>query len=238
MKNLVRTVITVSLLSFGLNVWAGMPVEEEISCPLGGEAFTITGTASCTTMGRTLSLKPVTSCDFVTRLPICPKNGLPIYKEFSDQDISKLGPILKNAKAEAGDKTSPYYLAYLVEKELAPEDVETQFYTLQQGLWYDAARTSSDLYSETYDDIADKALEKFEGVEKNFWQGAKAFRYFTDGNRASARAALKEARENQGKDQEYLEAYLSALDACISKKAKKNICTSETPIRAHDSDEK
>ncbi|MEM9342480.1 MAG: hypothetical protein AAGA87_05500, partial [Pseudomonadota bacterium] len=67
MKLIVGALCTAIFLSSAAG--AGTPFEDTMTCPVGGEEFTIVSTASCSTMGRTMSFRPVTSCDFVTRLP-------------------------------------------------------------------------------------------------------------------------------------------------------------------------
>ena len=44
---------------------------------------------SCSSMGATMSLRPITSCDFVTRLPVCPSNGLPLFKDFPADEVAR-----------------------------------------------------------------------------------------------------------------------------------------------------
>lgn len=74
--------------------FAGMPVETPFTCPVGGEEFVITDTMSCSEMGRTMLLRPVTSCDFVTRLPVCPGNGFPAYRDATEEELARLDTLV------------------------------------------------------------------------------------------------------------------------------------------------
>ncbi|MEM9851607.1 MAG: hypothetical protein AAF761_06380, partial [Pseudomonadota bacterium] len=96
----------------------GSPVEETIVCPVGGESFTITGTLSCSTRGRTLSLKPITTCDFVDRLPVCPGNGLPLYDRFTDDELARLGTYLSGEEFAAIAPLPPWQRAYALNQYL------------------------------------------------------------------------------------------------------------------------
>jgi hypothetical protein len=120
--------------SFG---WAGEPISTKVKCPVGGQRFKITQTLSCTTMGRTMSLSPVTSCDFITRLPVCPKNGLPMYQDFSDAQIAELKVFLKTPEYAALMPLSPWQRAYGVAVHLGQSGSSTAFGILVQAFWYE-----------------------------------------------------------------------------------------------------
>jgi len=109
---------------------AGIPIEDEVTCPVGGEKFKITSTASCSTMGRMLSLQPVTSCDFVTRLPICPKNKLPMYRDFDDDEIKTIKAFMKTKAYKEALSESPYIRAYLLSKEIESSESQESFFLI------------------------------------------------------------------------------------------------------------
>ncbi len=125
---------------------AGIPTEEEMTCPVGGESFTITGTMSCTSFGPAfLSMAPRTSCDFVTKLPQCPSNGLPLYRDFTADEIGVLEGLVESADYQAVRAGhSRFYLAWWVAQELGDDDPAREFFLLLQGLWWDTETAMAD----------------------------------------------------------------------------------------------
>ncbi|RFB03823.1 hypothetical protein [Parvularcula marina] len=125
---------------------AGIPTKVDVTCPVGGEKFVITGTASCSRMGdRTLSLRPISSCDFITRLPQCPSNGLPMYRDFTPGEVAQLEAWLKTDEFASIRSKSRFYVAYRTERLLSPtSDPFISFEQLLIGVWYDPSNTLND----------------------------------------------------------------------------------------------
>ncbi|MEO0653620.1 MAG: hypothetical protein AAFY77_01995 [Pseudomonadota bacterium] len=124
-------------LAFAVPAQAGMPVDQTITCPVGGEEFTVTVTPSCSEMGRSMSFAPITSCDFITRLPICPGNGLPLYREFSQDEIAHLEGFVSTPDYQRLRQLRPWQRAHGLAQHLGEAGTETSFWLLLRGLWYD-----------------------------------------------------------------------------------------------------
>ena len=81
-------------------VWAGSAAAEgvtrteEVVCPIGGEVIEVVREVDCPRTGITMSLMPVNTCSDVTLLPICPATGLPLFRDFSAEEVSALQKIV------------------------------------------------------------------------------------------------------------------------------------------------
>jgi len=206
---------------------AGIPTEDEVSCPVGGEKFKITGTASCSTMGRMLSLQPITSCDFVTRLPICPKNKLPMYREFNDDEIKKITAFMKTKAYKDALSETPYYRAYLLSKEIESSESQESFFLIQNALWY--GKNTSQI-SELYQTELDETLPKFDEGDRPFWLAAGSFEHWLSDNVEKAKQRLQDAKSLAAPENEYLARYLQRLDDCYSGNLKAEDCVSTATI--------
>jgi hypothetical protein len=114
---------------------AGAPVTEHKICPIGGAAFDFTTTASYSTYGTRPDGKPYGSWTFPLALPECPDNGLVMYKEYSDEEVEKLKPLVASDAYQAlRREDTSYYRAYWLMREmgLGPEEY---LWALLQASW-------------------------------------------------------------------------------------------------------
>lgn len=105
---------------------AGMPYEEPMKCPIGGESFDHTTTMSYTIFGYRPDGKPYGSWHFPLDLPKCPGNGLVIFEKFGPADLERLEPLIASAEYRAmlPVETDYFLAAWLMEKlERQPLDV-------------------------------------------------------------------------------------------------------------------
>jgi hypothetical protein len=210
-------ILAITFLAFSSLAYAGTPTDEDVICPVGGETFTITGTRSCSTMGATMSLQQMTSCDFITRLPVCPSNGLPMYREFDDGEIERLTAFIQTDTYAALRDKSDYFRAYAVEQHLGGESDASPFWLLQSGFWYDRAAMSSepDVMS-VYLNAALKEKESVEAGDKPYFLALVAYQLGATGDVTGAKVWLEEARAaTDGSD--YLNQYISAVEDCLEK---------------------
>lgn len=114
---------------------AGMPYTKEMTCPVGGEKFSFTTTASYTIFGSRPDGKPFGSWTFPLAMPECPGNGLVVFDEFTDADKITLASVLKNEDYQAARKAdTSYYRAMWLARAIG-RDVRTQTYLLRQAIW-------------------------------------------------------------------------------------------------------
>ena len=115
--------------------WAGMPVTETMTCPIGGGSFSFTTTVSYSTYGERPDGKPYGSWTFPLALPECPDNGLVLYKDYTPEEVARLEPLVASEAYQALRKEdTPYYRAYWLMKAmgLGPE---RYLWALLQASW-------------------------------------------------------------------------------------------------------
>lgn len=194
---------------------AGSPVEREVTCPIGGEVFTVIRTRSCSSFGqRSMSFRPLTSCDFITRLPVCPGNGLPMYKEFSAAELADLTAFLATDTYVQLRPLSPHLRAYALESHLGKADTKISFGLILAALWYeskDFAKPPDPINILLREAGAERA--RAPATERPYIQAIVAYALGYTGHTDAARAKLTElgtADVPKG-----LRSYLSALEACL-----------------------
>jgi hypothetical protein len=106
-----------------------------MKCPLGGKPFTHIGTATSSQWGSRPDGKPYGSWTFPMPLPVCPDNGLVVYREFTREDIRRLKPLVATPEYQAARKQdTTYYLAQWLMRQL-DEPLDQRLRMLQQASW-------------------------------------------------------------------------------------------------------
>ena len=222
-----QTGIIFAALLVSTSASAGIPVAQEVTCPVGGETFTVEGTASCSTMGRMLSLRAITSCDFITRLPVCPKNKLPMYREFTEDEVKNIEAFMKtNAYKDALDE--PLFLrAYHLSKTLEDDESVEPFFLLQSAIWYGE---NSPEISDLYQKELQQARSGIDEADLPFWLAAASFEAWTREDVEAAKQGLQDAKSHADPENEYLGRYIARLDACYKGDLSGDDCLATTEI--------
>ncbi len=223
-----KAILTSIFLVAPLVASAGIPVETTLTCPIGGEQFSITDTASCSQFGeRTMSFAPISTCDFVTRLPQCPQNHLPMYKDFSEDELAILREFMVSETYDSMVDRSRYYMAYIIERQLGGGGEVSPFWLLLNGLWYDPENTFSDPeYLSEFLAEARAEISKESEENRPFVQSIAAFVQMKAGDHSAARALMSAANVV---DIPYLQAFHRAIEACMAD-AGSEFCDPETLI--------
>ncbi|MEE9434153.1 MAG: hypothetical protein V3V15_07945 [Sphingorhabdus sp.] len=217
---------------------AGRPIMEETKCPVGGEKFTVTQTASCSTFGgsQDFLLKPQTSCDFVTKLAQCPMNKLPLYKEFSDEEIRKLKGFVKTDAYKSLKERSRYWIAHETEKFLqgGGDAKGLGFSMLFGGLQFDRANTLSDPeYLKAVQVAGDSELAEHSDKNTPYIQLVMSYLDYFQGSFVSAAQRLVAVGKDETvKENKLVAAYIVRLGDCIeSSDSKKCVSTDQVVPR-------
>lgn len=123
---------------------AGMPFVEKMLCPVDGEAFEFTTTASYSTWGARADGKPYGSWYFPLALPECPGNGLVVYKEFAKAELPKLKASIETVDYRKLKGDTPRYRAAWLMRKMG-EPAEEIAWTINVASWEadgDGARKS------------------------------------------------------------------------------------------------
>jgi len=113
---------------------AGTPVSRQMTCPIGGAAFTFNTTASHSTWGSRPDGKPYGSWEFPLAIPECPDNGLVLYKDYEPAEIERLTPLVASEGYRAIRDEATYYRAYWLMREMGLE-AEAYLWALLQASW-------------------------------------------------------------------------------------------------------
>lgn len=198
---------------------AGEPIEETERCPFGGESVTYTGTAGCSSYGSEvkMSLAPVTSCDFIERMPQCPKSKLPLYRAFTREEIKVLRDFSRTDAYSKAAAISRFYLAYVIEKELSPENTGDQLDLLVKGLWYDPNHTYSNTeYFRAFSDTMNQYTPTAPQEEKDFLRAVGAYGLVHRGNTQKAKEIIAAIRKSPAAKGTWLLFYVGLLEKCMA----------------------
>jgi hypothetical protein len=106
------------------------PYVRQIECAVGGEEFSFTDTHSSSSFGQRPDGKPYSNWDYP--LPVCPGNGLVMYREFTADEVVRLPALLQSAQfTEIGAIGQPYYTASFIERSLSPQSLQATWLLLQ-----------------------------------------------------------------------------------------------------------
>jgi hypothetical protein len=212
--------------------FGGEPTYVTEKCPIGNESVTYLSTLGCSYFGgdRTMSLAPISSCDFIERMPQCPKSKLPLYREFSTDEARQLRALSKTEAYAHAAAISRFYLAYMIEKEIAPENVGTQLNLLVSGLWYDSEHTyQSDEYFRAFSDSMNAYTPTATQEEKDFLRAVGAYGLIFRGNIPKAKEIIAAIRKSPAAQKTFLIPYIGMLEACTKNPGEEK-CAPDYPI--------
>lgn len=194
---------------------AGIPVATQLTCPIGGEKFDITETALCSNSSdRRMSFAPTSSCDFISRLPQCPGNLLPMYKDFSEEELDLLRDYMLSESYDSNIDRSRYYLAYIIEKYLSNDPAQA-FWLLLSGLWYDHENAfSNPIFMDAFFFEAIGEMNRVPASDLPYVQAVTAFAYATNDQPDQAQALLEKAK-SANISEGILPTYISRIETCM-----------------------
>jgi hypothetical protein len=110
-------------------------VRKAMTCPIGGETFDYQQPVSSAALGMRPDGRPYGTSAAPAPLPECPGNGLIFYKDYTDDEVKTLGPLVASDEYRAMRKTdTQYYRAYWLMRQMGvgPEDY---LWALLQATW-------------------------------------------------------------------------------------------------------
>ncbi len=114
---------------------AAPSVKRTMTCPIGGETFTYQQPVSSAALGMRPDGRPYGRAAAPAPLPECPGNGLVLYKDYTDDEVKTLEPLVASEDYQALRKTdTQYYRAYWLMRQMGvgPEDY---LWALLQASW-------------------------------------------------------------------------------------------------------
>src|SRR5579875_715358 len=135
---MMRTLLLAPIALLALNTTASNAtptVARAMTCPIGGEKFTYHQPVSSAALGMRPDGKPYGTSAAPAPLPECPQNGLVLYKDYTDEEVKTLEPLIASEDYQALRKTdTQYYRAYWLMRQMVvgPEDY---LWALLQASW-------------------------------------------------------------------------------------------------------
>jgi hypothetical protein len=214
------TAIFVLSLAWAGQIFAGALYPEEIVCPVGGEKFTVYRFAACAVQPR-MSVYQITTCEPFDELPVCPSNGLPLYRDFSAAEVERLTGFVETA--EYGDLSgkSVYLRAHAVEEFLVGEGSVEAFWLLHSALCGNAemSQTEPDLV-DLYVREADREKDRASAEDRPYLMVATAHQLALVGRDDEAKTWLENAREAAEAAEykgQHLYGYIETVTRCVGK---------------------
>ncbi len=141
--NMAENMRAVMVMAGAVAVWAGLapparagiPIEREITCPVGGEIFQYFTTASLSTFGSRPDGKPYGSWTFPVPLPECPSNGLVLYRDFPPEEIAQLTQLVQSPEFAALREEVPYYRAQWLATRMDADEAGLALWLLLRASW-------------------------------------------------------------------------------------------------------
>ena len=222
-----RKLFMAVVLSVGLigPAQAGIPFNRPVTCPIDGREFTVRSTLSCTQFGYRMSLGPISSCDWITRLPICPGSGFPVYRDFTPGEAEAARILVDTPGYAAARARSPWYLAWFVETRLGGDPV-VGLRLLISGLGFDRAAFDSPDYRAHILKVSTPLLPRLEVQERGMIRALGAFLLIHQGDTEAASAVIRTLRHEPDPPAQYLDA----IEACIADRNART-CDPDQPIR-------
>ncbi|MEM9585029.1 MAG: hypothetical protein AAGA08_18110 [Pseudomonadota bacterium] len=161
-----------------------------------------------------MSFRPLTSCDFITRLPICPSTGLPVYQEFSGEQVSDLEVFLETPDFTQLKQLPPWQRAYGVAEHLGQSGTATAFGLLLSSMWYEPENfISNDSILDQFLAEADGELERASDADKPFLEAIVGYALMASDRVEKAEVRLNRASEAADAP-DFLLQYISSIRAC------------------------
>ncbi|GJL93551.1 MAG: hypothetical protein DHS20C04_32100 [Hyphococcus sp.] len=182
-----------------------------------------------------MAFQNYSSCDFVTRLPQCPKNKLPLYKEFSKEDLEDIKIFMGTKEYRKLQEQSRYLIAYFVEQNLqTPTEWLDPFSLLLSGIWYDGVNTYDDAeYISILLQEAAPAIGKADLGEQPYITAIAAYLNSWFGDVEDARGLLDSISPNILLEDEYLRIYVEKIEECMAA-GRTDRCSPDSLIRFDD----
>jgi|GEM_PF-3430246 len=231
---------------FVTSAQAGIPVEEEVECPIGDQVLTVTSTLSCTSFGAMMNLTRQSSCDFVTRVPDCTETGLPLYRPFSDAELPKIEAYLASEGFAALKETSRFQRAYAIERALYPDGPHANaFYALVEAYQEDPgmaedpemmgfAKRTAERILETETPGTDALLAMLSVAAWEAYAGREAqARAWLGTYKAEAPGIIETLEgDNDTRTADYFSDYAAKLESCLSDLTIEG-CRADDPVQTN-----
>lgn len=228
--NMKKSLIILWFLSMGTTV-AMTVLTDNVKCPIDGEEFEFIAQASGSSFGSMLDGQPYGAIIMPWPIAKCPKDGMVMYKDFTEKEIILLRNFVESKEyQELQKKETNYWLAYILSKRLSAP-IDEQVSLMQQATW----EASKD---ERYERYAKETIKAIDGIknppkETIFLKGEL---YRRIGNFGNAKQVFSKLNKNVD-DGSFLAMAISQELELIAKKnssSRRTLGDDETELTVHD----
>lgn len=164
-----------------------------------------------------MSLRQRSTCDFVTRLPVCAGNGFPVYRAFTEVEIQQARQMVQEEWYAEAASQSRYYRAYLIEKKLDASGEDALFNLLQNGYFFDPEKTYGDeAYYAAFQQAANDFYISAPDQGRKLALLAMAFATVHSAEPDAAWSMLEGAKLIETPDIPFFDYYLGLVEGCVS----------------------
>ncbi len=212
------TACLTGFLALSSAVLAGEPVHTIIDCPIGGSPVEVVQTSSCSygSPDVELSMRRISSCDFVTRLPVCERADFPVYRRFTEAEQQQARQMVQEDWYIATQGASRYYRAYLIEKKLNASGEVALFNLLQSGYFFDPENTfGKEDYLAAFRAAANEFYVTAAAHDRKRALLAMAFAAVHSAEPEQAWSMLEGAKLIEAPNIPFFDYYLGLVEACV-----------------------
>lgn len=189
---------------------------QTIACPVGGAEVEILPTYDCTRTGWTMSLRQTTDCDELSRLPVCPTSGLPLFTRYTPSEVDALRDYVTTQGYALRRDRSDWLRAVDVANFLDSWGSQDSFLLMLNILWWepDALLADDSLVSRFVSEAKAEIIRQAgTGETQVFTQAVLGFVMMLSGQPDAAKPVLASAQKApEASDQ--MQVYLAQLVAC------------------------
>ncbi|WP_132859364.1 hypothetical protein [Shimia isoporae] len=152
-------------------------------------------------------------------MPACPTNGLPIYREFSTEEISHLENHLETEDWKRDRKLPPLQRAFALAEHMGDTTAPFGFFMLLNAMWYEPTSfLKNDEQKDAFFAAAAVEIEENRDGNGPFFQAILAYTLALDAQTGRATSELTKAREKTEANPnlpDFLRQYISSIEACL-----------------------
>ena len=163
-------------------------------------------------------LSSMSSCDFVSKAPQCPTNGLPLYREFEPEHLPAIEQFMADQAYDEARKISRFLLAARIEAMLPDGTAESVHSILWWGIRTQPALAEDPSYRASYLAAAQSLFEPDKSVreEDPFAYAFYTFMLVLDAQSEKATSNIEILRSLNGENNpELYAAYVNQIEACV-----------------------
>lgn len=166
-------------------------------------------------------------------MPTCPTNGLPIYRAFTETEITDLETYLTSANWEQHRALPPMQRAYALAEHMGDTTAPFGFFMLLNAMWYEPdSFFDNTAQKEAFFTTATIEIEENRDGNGPFFQAILAYALAHDGQSSRAASELSEAKAKSEANPDlpdFLRQYIAAIEACLPDMPAPS-CAPEAPL--------